>query len=102
MTDSKPVDKYYKPWWSNEKLSKEWKEAYQATLIEYLTANEYEPEDLKPDTDTCKKLIPYLGYKIPEWQMFNETFFLVNDYKAHKSFYNCIVNKLDSLIKEKA
>ena len=63
---------------------------------------EKEPEDLPATVETCKTLIPYVGHKDERWQNFPLKFFLVNSYAAHKTFYNVVVSKIDSLVREKA
>ena len=46
MNKTPEVKKYYQEWWDNVLLSEEWRAHYHQTVVDYLEAEEKEPEDL--------------------------------------------------------
>ena len=95
-TTAKEVEK---PFWKDE-ASEEWKAIYHQAVEDYLESEILEPKDLGASILTCKLLIPKIADKISEWKTFPKQFFNVNEYTGHRNLFDCVRNKLSSLVKE--
>ena len=71
-------------------------------MAEYLIDNQLDAENIEVTVEFCRTLIPHIATKVPIWCRFPVGFFLINTYPAHKSLYNSIMHKIDSIKRENA
>ena len=89
-------------WWDIGTIDDDKKKIYHEVLDDYLESFGIEPGDCKEVVSLCRTLIPGLGQRVPQWDGFLPKFFLVNNYAGHRAFHNCIANRLETLVNEKA
>ena len=101
MTSEKKTRQTFKniDWWSQDQ-SKETKAKWKQAVEKYCSIEQIEPDELSPDIQTVKSMIPVVAIFDDRWLMFDANKFNTNSYKCHDNLYHTLINKINSLQKE--